>query len=120
MPALLLSFARTRLGGACVRWGFAHVSRLLPVAKLYESERVLAFHHPQPAYPTHILLVPKRPIAGLAELTPHDFPVVNEIFRTAQALAAGLDLETRGYSLIVNGGAYQDVPLLHFHLISES
>lgn len=115
----LLTLARTRLGGALLRWSFAHMSHLLPVQnKLYESERVLAFRHPQPAYPTHILLVPKRPIPSLSGLTPADFPTLDEIYLAAQALVKALDLEASGYRLIVNGGACQDVPLLHFHLVS--
>jgi diadenosine tetraphosphate (Ap4A) HIT family hydrolase len=37
-----------------------------------------------------------------------------------QSLAIEMRLEAKGYRLIANGGGYQDVPQLHFHLIGGS
>jgi diadenosine tetraphosphate (Ap4A) HIT family hydrolase len=42
-----------------------------------------------------------------------------DLVQTVQSLVKELNLESRGYRLITNGGAYQDVPHLHFHLVSE-
>jgi diadenosine tetraphosphate (Ap4A) HIT family hydrolase len=65
------------------------------------------------------LLVPKRARASLAELTPADSDFTADLFEAVNSLVAELKLEQNGYRLIVNGGAYQDVAQLHFHLIAE-
>ena len=91
----------------------------LPVDRLRETSTLLAFYHPQPSYPVHVLLVPKRPIATLGELNPAlDADFLADLYATAQSLVEEFQLTERGYRLIVNGGKYQDFPYLHFHLIS--
>jgi histidine triad (HIT) family protein len=100
---------------------FARMSFVLPVHRLHETSTLLAFHHPQPAYPLHILLVPRRAIASLMALDPSlDAPFLADLIVTVQSLVAEFHLEQGGYRLIANGGEFQDFPYLHFHLISES
>jgi len=115
----LLTLARSALGGVLLGWVFAHLSFVLPVRRLRETKTLLAFHHPQPSYPVHILLVPKRALRSFTDLTLADSALIAEIIQTAQSLIAEFNLERSGYRLIVNGGDYQDVAQLHFHLISE-
>ena len=116
---LLFRLARSRLGQRLVRWGFSKMSFAIPVKRLRETETLMAFHHPRPSHPLHILLVPKRPYASLLELAPDDAGFLKDLFATVQDLVRKFDLEQSGYRLIANGGAYQDVPHLHFHLIAE-
>ena len=100
---------------------FTHMNFAIPVHRLRETNTLLAFHHPQPAYPLHILLIPRRVIPSLSELDPaQDAPFLADLFTTVQSLVAELHLEQTGYRLIVNGGEYQDFPYLHFHLISDT
>jgi diadenosine tetraphosphate (Ap4A) HIT family hydrolase len=66
----------------------------------------------------HILIVPKRPYRSLLDLPADGCDFQRELFETVQLLVRRLDLENAGYRLIVNGGTYQDIPILHFHLIS--
>jgi histidine triad (HIT) family protein len=95
------------------------MSFALPVERLRETSTLLAFHHPHPSYPVHVLLVPKKPIATLSELDPvADGDFLTDLYATAQDLVAQFQLAEDGYRLIVNGGKYQDFPYLHFHLIS--
>jgi histidine triad (HIT) family protein len=95
------------------------MSFALPVQRLRETPTLLAFHHPQPAYPVHILLVPRRAVASLGELDPVlDASFLVDLFAAVQSLVAEFRLEQSGYRLIVNGGEYQDFPYLHFHLVS--
>lgn len=96
------------------------MSFALPVRRLRETPSLLAFHHPHPSYAVHILLVPKRSIGSLSELQPTDSDFMTELFATVQSLIIEFGLEQKGYRLIANGGKCQDVPQLHFHLISES
>lgn len=115
---LLFSIAKSRVGTLITGWSFAHLSAFIPVDKLYETEWVVAFRHPKPSYPTHILIVPKRQIQSLLALAEADLPVLGEVVKAAQHLARTLALEERGFRLIVNGGAYQDVMQIHWHLVS--
>lgn len=99
---------------------FTRMSFAIPAHRLRETGTLLAFYHPQPAYPVHILLIPRRAIASLAELDPvRDAPFLTDLFASVQSLVAELHLEQAGYRLIVNGGQFQDFPYLHFHLISN-
>lgn len=116
---VLFALARGRAAGAGVRWGFAHISGRLPVSRVYESKAVVAFHHPRPSYAVHVLIVPKRGITGVRAIGVGDGPLLVEVVAAARAVARRLDLERHGYRLVVNGGAYQDVCQLHFHLISD-
>ena len=95
-----------------------HMSFAIPLPKLRETPMLLAFHHPQPAYAVHILIVPRQALASLAELSAEDAPLLAEVIQTAQELVRELELDATGYRLIVNGGAYQDLPQLHWHLVS--
>ncbi len=94
------------------------MSELLPVNKISETDSLVCFHHPQPAYPVHILLVPKKDIRDLSQLDPLEDEFLPDMFATVHKLVEELDLEKKGYRLIVNGGEYQEFPQLHFHLVS--
>jgi histidine triad (HIT) family protein len=89
---------------------------LLPVDRLRETPHLLAFHHPRPAYPFHVVIVPRREVASFADLNPAD-PFLADLVTVTQSLVAEFHLQA--YRLVVNGGAYQDFPHLHFHLISD-
>ena len=96
------------------------MSFAIPVHRLRETATLMAFHHPQPSYPVHILLVPKKAIANLSALTPADADFMVDLFAAIQSLVTEFGLEKSGYRLIANGGPYQALPQLHFHLISDS
>jgi histidine triad (HIT) family protein len=101
-----------------IGWVFAHMSFAIPLKRLRETETLLAFHHPKPAYPFHVLLVPKKSVASLKELDSTDTAFLADLYATVQVLVE--DFQLHAYRLIVNGGDYQDFPQLHFHLIALS
>ena len=114
----LVRLARSSIGTLLIGWVFAHASFAIPLRRLRETESLMAFHHPQPGYPVHILIMPKKALRSLADLTPADAQLLLDIFQAAHSLAVEFNLEQSGYRLIVNGGAYQEVKQLHFHLVS--
>jgi histidine triad (HIT) family protein len=118
LSSLLFTLARSRLGRSLVGFLFTYMSFALPLNRLRETPTLVAFHHPRPTYPIHILLVPKRPLANLMALTPADQDFLADLVQTVQSLVTEFDLEKDGYRLISNGGRYQDIPHLHFHLVS--
>jgi histidine triad (HIT) family protein len=111
--------ARSRTAGFLLRLVFAHMSFAIPLTRLRETHSLLAFYHPQPSYPLHILIVPRRAYRSLLDLPPEDGEFQRDLFETVQSLVREFNLEKTGYRLIANGGPNQDAPILHFHLISE-
>ena len=93
-----------------------HLPFALPVEPLRQTESLLAFHHPKPAHPFHVILVPRKAVRSLAELDPAD-PFLRDLVAVTQDLVKEHSLPA--WRLIVNGGAYQEFPHLHFHLISD-
>ncbi len=114
----LFWLARTPAAGFFMGWFFAHMSFLLPADRLRETASLVAFPHPRPAYPVHILIVPKRSIPNLMAWQTADSDFLRDLIPTVQSLVTELNLEAAGYRLIANGGSYQDIPQLHFHLVS--
>ena len=112
----LSSFA---LSKRIIGWFLAHMSFVLPLQRLRETETLMAFHHPEPAYPLHILLVPKQAVGKLSDLDPTDTRLLSDLLVVVQSLVREFGLEHSGYRLIVNGGMYQDFHLLHFHLVAD-
>jgi histidine triad (HIT) family protein len=110
-------FFRLPVVARWIGWMFAHMSFAIPVKRLRETESLMAFRHPKPAYAFHVLIVPKKAVASLAELNPTDTAFLTDLYSTVQFLVQEFKLPA--YRLIVNGGEFQDFPQLHFHLISE-
>lgn len=98
-------------------WVFEHMSFAIPVKRLRETGTLMAFYHPKPSHPFHVLLVPKKAVASLMELDPQDSAFLADLYSTVQNLVDEFHLSA--YRLIVNGGDYQDFPQLHFHLVSD-
>ena len=101
-----------------IGWIFEHMSFAIPVQRLRETETLMAFRHPSPAYGFHVLLVPKKAVASLKDFDSRDSAFLADLYSTVQSLVDEFHLSA--YRLIVNGGEYQDFPQLHFHLISDS
>jgi histidine triad (HIT) family protein len=95
------------------------MSNFKPDQVISETDSLICFYHPQPAYPIHILLMPKEEIRDLMQLDPEKSVFLKDVFATVLDLVATMSLQDQGYRLVVNGGEYQDFPQLHFHLISE-
>jgi histidine triad (HIT) family protein len=98
-------------------WMLRNIPFAIPVKRLRETETLLAFRHPHPAYPFHVLIIPKKAIRSFADLDPAD-PFLSDLVAVAKALVAEYRLPA--YRLIVNGGEYQEFPHLHFHLVSDA
>jgi histidine triad (HIT) family protein len=119
MKAFLYSIAKTWLGGLLLHWVFPYFRFLIPGKKLVETDTILAFHHPSPSYPLHIIIVPKASLNSLADLPSDDLAFETALFQAINILVEELDLKSCGYRLIANGGSNQEVNHLHFHLISD-
>ena len=94
------------------------IDRKIPARIEHEDDRCLAFHDVAPQAPTHVLVIPKKPIPSLADLEPADEALVGHLVMVATQLAAKLGLGD-GYRLVVNCGrdGGQSVDHLHVHLL---
>ncbi len=90
----------------------------VPSEKVFENDRILAIKDIHPVAPIHILIMPKKEIASLQDMSEEDLPLMAEIVEVAQKLAENFGI-ARGYRLTVNNGtpAGQAIFHLHFHLI---
>ncbi|MCW0220120.1 MAG: HIT domain-containing protein [Prosthecobacter sp.] len=92
------------------------LSGRIAIVRIAETEQVLAFHHTQPYWPVHIVIIPKRHIASLAALEPGDLPVVQEMLVVAAELCRHITAEHGGCRLSANSGDYQSTKHLHFYI----
>lgn len=92
----------------------------IPSTKVYENEHVLAFLDIAPAAPTHILIIPKKHIATMNDVTREDDAAMAEIFAAARHIAKEQGFAEGGYRLInnCNSDGGQVVYHLHFHLLA--
>ena len=91
----------------------------IPAKKVYEDNDVVAFNDINPQAPTHVLVVPRKHIASLDEMTDADTQIVGTVLQRAAQIARDLQLTSDGYRVVVNTGeaAGQTVFHIHFHLL---
>jgi histidine triad (HIT) family protein len=91
----------------------------IPAKKIYEDADAVAFHDINPQAPTHVLVIPRRHIASLNDMTEADISAIGTTVMRATQIARDLRLEVDGYRLVVNNGegAGQTVFHIHFHLL---
>jgi histidine triad (HIT) family protein len=91
----------------------------IPADIVHRDDRVIAFRDIRPRAPTHILIVPVKPIATANEIADEDESLVGHLFTVARDLAKKEGIAGNGYRLIVNCGdhAGMEVPHLHLHLV---
>jgi histidine triad (HIT) family protein len=94
-------------------------AREIPAQIVYEDDLVLALRDIKPAAPTHVLIVPKKPISRIAEAKPEDHQVLGHLLLKAAEVATKLGLDAGGYRLVINNGpdAGESVPHLHCHIL---
>ena len=111
--------ANSTLGKIIFGLAFEKFNKLLPVEKILETDKAIAFYHPKPSYNIHIVIVPKKAICSLTEAEKADLPFLSECVKLAGRIAKELKLDKTSYKLILNGGKNQKVGQVHFHLINR-
>jgi len=91
----------------------------IPSKIVYQDQDVVAFEDINPQAPHHVLFIPRRHIASMANLTIEDGPVLAALFIAAAKVARERGIDESGYRFVANVGpdAGQSVFHLHFHLI---
>jgi len=95
------------------------IAREIPARIVYEDDTVIAFHDIAPQAPTHVLLIPKKPIPRVAEAGAADQALLGHLLLKAAEVARQLGLTQNGFRLVFNNGpdAGEAVPHLHCHIL---
>lgn len=115
----LFKLARSNLSGYFLGFVFEKLSAFIPVEKITENKYVFVFHHPVKHWQRHILIVPKKSIRNFLSIDlDNDWgkDMTISVFKTGAQIAKIQKIDK--YTILVNGGKYQDVPQVHFHLAS--
>jgi histidine triad (HIT) family protein len=96
------------------------IRKEIPAKIVYEDDLSLAFHDIKPQAPTHILVIPKKPIVSVEDIQPEDGALIGHLHLVIQRIAREQGIAEDGYRVVVNCGRNggQEVPHLHFHLLA--
>lgn len=95
------------------------INKQIPSQILYEDDDVIAFKDIEPVAPVHVLVLPKKHISSLLDLSDEDQKLVGKIYMVIQKLAVDLGVDKTGFRVVTNCGedAGQTVKHIHFHLL---
>lgn len=95
------------------------INRKIPATIVYEDEHCLAFRDINPQAPTHVLLIPKRSIPTMNDVTAADQSLLGHLLVVAPKIAAQEGIAEDGYRLVINTNdqAGQTVAHIHIHII---
>jgi histidine triad (HIT) family protein len=91
------------------------IRREIPADIVYEDDLALAFRDVHPQAPVHILVIPKKPIAKLADAESQDQALLGHLLLTAKRVAEEAGLKN-GYRVVINTGADGGQTVYHLHL----
>ena len=94
------------------------IAREIPSTIIYEDDLVAAFRDVNPQAPTHVLIVPKKPLPRIAEAQADDQKLLGHLLLKAAEVAQKVGLKD-GYRLVINNGrdGGESVPHLHVHIL---
>lgn len=83
---------------------------------VYENEHILAFRDINPQAPVHVLVIPKRHISTLNDLTDRDVDMAGQLLIAAKDIAKQLGVAEEGYRTVMNCNALAGQTVFHIHL----
>ncbi|MEZ6059336.1 MAG: histidine triad nucleotide-binding protein [Planctomycetaceae bacterium] len=91
------------------------INREIPADIVYEDELCLAFRDVSPQAPTHVLLIPKKPLESLDSLDDGDRDLAAHLMMTVPRVARQLEI-TDGYRTVINTGRDGGQTVFHLHI----
>lgn len=95
------------------------INKEIPAAIVYEDDKCIAFRDIDPKAPVHILLVTKKEIPSMAEVTDDHKELLGHLMVTASRIAKDHGISDSGYRIVINtnkeGG--QEVYHVHMHIL---
>jgi histidine triad (HIT) family protein len=94
------------------------VEKKIPAKIFYEDKEVVVVPDINPKKRVHLLVLPSVHIKSFLDITDNQFPMLTKMGKVVQSLIKEEKIEG-GYQLLFNGGRYQHVPHLHWHLMGD-
>ena len=94
------------------------LTRRAPIKRVFEDDLVLAFHHPRPIAPFHVVIIPKRHTPSLLGPEARDPALLVAMIGAVQEVASLLNVGIDGVKLTANAGAPGVTPHMHWHVTS--
>lgn len=88
----------------------------IPADIVYEDEHALAFRDISPQAPTHVLVIPRKPIVSLAHATDEDATLLGHLMRVCARVAEQEGLPEQGYRVVTNVGEHGGQSVFHLHM----
>lgn len=92
------------------------IDREIPAQIIYEDDHVLAFNDIAPQAPVHFLVIPKKHIRTLNDISDEDQALVGRMVQTAAKLAKEMGFDEEGYRTVFNCNEYGGQTVFHIHL----
>ena len=95
------------------------VNKEIPADIVYEDDKIIAFKDINAAAPIHVLIIPKRHIKSINQISDLDKSTISHIFIKISEIAKHLEIDKEGYRIVNNCGKLggQTVDHIHFHLL---
>ena len=93
------------------------LSGKLDVDIVWENDKVLAFHHPQPTSEIHVVVVPKKHITSILDDEAVDGDLLTSIVQAIQIVAKSTELDKNGFYVRLNAAAPGVTPHMHWHIV---
>lgn len=92
------------------------INKEIPADIIFEDEQVLAFNDISPQAPTHFLVIPKKAIATINDIEPHDKALLGHMYWVAAQIAQQQGFAQQGYRAVMNCNEYGGQTVYHIHL----
>ena len=109
-------FQANELLGLLTSVGIQRFPALVP-SVVKETDKTIVIEHPSPQARIHYLVIPKRDVKNIGELSDADSEYLIDVFKVAREIVKEKNL--RDYRLVTNGPGYQGLTYLHFHLTAN-
>ena len=91
------------------------ITQQIPAKIVYEDEQTLAIEDIHPQAPVHLLVMPRKHLPSLTEMTPGDEPLLGHLFAVSAQLARERKLE-KGWRTVINNGTSAGQTVFHLHV----
>ncbi|SBS30956.1 HIT-like protein [Marinomonas spartinae] len=88
----------------------------IPATILYQDDDVIAFEDIMPQAPSHFLVIPKRHISTLNDLTDEDASIVGKLPIAAAKVAKQIGISDDGYRVVMNCNQMGGQTVYHIHM----
>lgn len=102
------------MAGACLFCKIA--AKEIPAKIAYEDGETVAFHDIHPQAPVHVVVIPRRHLARISDVTEGEAALAGHLIVVANALARQLAIAEAGYRLVINCNAQAGQSVYHVHL----